>query len=154
MTDICVSKLTIIGSDNGLSPGRHQAIILTNVGILLIRTLGTNFSEILCEIRAFSFKKKHLKVSSAKWLSFCRGFNVLSYHGGPNVKVNLAKLRSESGLSIAPLPPSWALLPRWLPHLISSQTTPKPCTHLTPLGGVRFIYKSDWNSLPLSTTTP
>ena len=32
---ICVSKLTIIGSDNGLSPGRRQAIIWTNAGILL-----------------------------------------------------------------------------------------------------------------------
>ena len=31
---ICVSKLTIIGSDNGLSPGRRQAIIWTNAGIL------------------------------------------------------------------------------------------------------------------------
>ena len=30
MTHICVSKLTIIGSDNGLSPGRRQAIIWTN----------------------------------------------------------------------------------------------------------------------------
>ena len=29
-----VSKLTIIGSDNGLSPGRRQAIIWTNAGIL------------------------------------------------------------------------------------------------------------------------
>ena len=28
--------LTIIGSDNGLSPGRRQAIIRTNVEILLI----------------------------------------------------------------------------------------------------------------------
>ena len=36
-----------IGSDNGLSPGRRQAIIWTNVGILLIEPLGTNFSEIL-----------------------------------------------------------------------------------------------------------
>ena len=27
VTHICVSELTIIGSDNGLSPGRHQAII-------------------------------------------------------------------------------------------------------------------------------
>ena len=44
---ICVSKQTIIGSDNGLSPGRRQAIIWTNAGILLIGTLGTNFSEIL-----------------------------------------------------------------------------------------------------------
>ena len=50
---ICVSKLTIIGSDNGLSPARRQAIIWTNAGILLIRTLGTNFREILSEILAF-----------------------------------------------------------------------------------------------------
>ena len=40
-------QASIIDSDNGTSPGQHQAIILTNVGILLIRTLGTNFSEIL-----------------------------------------------------------------------------------------------------------
>ena len=40
-------NLTIIGSNNGLSPGRHQAIIWTDAGILLIRTLGTSFSEIL-----------------------------------------------------------------------------------------------------------
>ena len=50
MTHICVSKLNIIGSDNGLSPGRRQAIIWTNAGILLIGPLGTNFSEILSEI--------------------------------------------------------------------------------------------------------
>ena len=36
VTHICISKLNIIGSDNGLSPGRHQAIIWTNAGILLI----------------------------------------------------------------------------------------------------------------------
>ena len=64
---ICVGNLTVIGSDNGLSPGRRQAIILTNVGILSIRTLGRNFSEILSEIHSFSFKKKHLKMSFAKW---------------------------------------------------------------------------------------
>ena len=49
-THICVSKLTIIASDNGLSPVQRQAIIWTNAGILLIRPLGTNFSEILIEI--------------------------------------------------------------------------------------------------------
>ena len=41
---VCISNLTIIGSDNGLSPGRRQAIIWTNAGILLIRTLEINFS--------------------------------------------------------------------------------------------------------------
>ena len=45
VTHICVGNLTIIGSDNGLSPGRRQAIIWTNDGILLIGPLGTNFSE-------------------------------------------------------------------------------------------------------------
>ena len=42
-----VSKLTIIGSDNGLSPDRRQAIIWNNAGLLLIRPLGTFFNEIL-----------------------------------------------------------------------------------------------------------
>ena len=42
---IWVGKLTIIGSDNGLSPGRRQAIIWTNAGILLIGHLGRNFSR-------------------------------------------------------------------------------------------------------------
>ena len=64
VTHICVSKLITIGSDNGLSPGRRQAIIWTNAGILLIGTLGTNFSEILSEIHTFSFKKMHLKMAS------------------------------------------------------------------------------------------
>ena len=77
VTHICVGKLTIIGSDNGLSPWRRQAIIWTNAGILLIRPLGTNFSEILIEIQTFSFKKKYLKMSSAKWRPLCLGLNVL-----------------------------------------------------------------------------
>ena len=51
VTHICVSKLTIIGSDNGLSPGRHQAITWTKAVSLLIWPLGTNFSEILIEIQ-------------------------------------------------------------------------------------------------------
>ena len=50
---ICVSNLTTIGSVNGLSPGRRQAITWTNAGILLIGPLGTNFSEILIGIPTF-----------------------------------------------------------------------------------------------------
>ena len=79
VTHICVSRLTITGSDIGLSPGRRQAIIWTNAGILLIRTLGTNFSEILGEIHSFSFSKMHLKISSATWRLFGLGLNELSY---------------------------------------------------------------------------
>ena len=60
VTHICASKLTIIASDNGLSPGRRQAIIWTNAEILLIEPLGTNFNEILIEIHMISFKKKFI----------------------------------------------------------------------------------------------
>ena len=78
VTHICVVKLTIIGLDNGLSPGRRQAITWTNVGILFIGPLGTNFSEMLIEIHIFSFMKIHLKKSSGKWRPFCLGHNVLN----------------------------------------------------------------------------
>ena len=54
MTHICVGNLKIIDSDNGVSPGRRQAIIWTNAGILLIGPIGTNFSEISIEIQTFS----------------------------------------------------------------------------------------------------
>ena len=57
---MCVGNLTIIGSDNGLSPGRRQAISWNNVGMLLIVPPETNFSEMLIEIHTFSFKKIHL----------------------------------------------------------------------------------------------
>ena len=77
VTQICVRKLTIIGSDNGLSPGRRQDIIWTNAGISLIGTLGTNLSEMFIEIHTFSFKKMHLKMSSGKLRPFCLSLNVL-----------------------------------------------------------------------------
>ena len=79
VTHICVSELTTIGSDNGLSLGRRLAIIWSNDGILLIRPLGTNFSEILLGIQISSFNKMHLKMSSAKWRPFCLGLNVLTH---------------------------------------------------------------------------
>ena len=78
MTHIWVGKLTTIGSDNGLSPGRRQVIIWTNAGILLIWPLRTNFNEISIGIQTFSFKKMHLKMASAKWRPFCLGLNVIN----------------------------------------------------------------------------
>ena len=77
VTHICVNKLTIIGSDNGLAPARRQAIIWTNDGILLVGPLGTNFSEILIKIHTFSFKTVYLKMSFGKRWPVCLGLNVL-----------------------------------------------------------------------------
>ena len=81
---ICNSKLTIIGSDNGLSLGRRQAIMETNAGILLIAPIGTNFSEILIEIYTFSIRKMHLEMLSGKRRPYCLDLNVLSLEDGAN----------------------------------------------------------------------
>ena len=78
MTHICINRLTIIDSDNGLLPDQCQAIIRANVGILLIEPLGINCSEILVDIYTFSFRKINLKTSSGKWHPFCLGLNVLT----------------------------------------------------------------------------
>ena len=89
VTHICVSKLTIIGSDNGLLPGRRQAIIWTNDGMLLIGPLGTNCSEILkqnshifiqenafenivCEMAAILSRPQSIKGSVFIWLPNCQ----------------------------------------------------------------------------------
>ena len=140
MTHICVSKLSIIGSDNGLSPGRRQAIIWTNAGILLIWTLGANFSDVWSEIHAFSFKKMHLKMASAKWRPFCLGLKVL--------KAFLAKLHWS--------PPSAAYMPQWTGssmfqvkacRLFSTKPLPEPILaecQLDSLEQISVIFKSEF----------
>ena len=101
VTHICVGGLAIIGSDNGLSPGRRQAFIWTNAGILLIGPLRTNFNEMIFQIRKFWLKKMHMKMSSAKWQPFCLGIIVLKEHMSEahqtmkhwNMTVNTLRLR-------------------------------------------------------------
>ena len=56
VTHICISNLTIIGSNNGLSPGRRQAIVWTNTGKLFIRTIGKNSVKFQSKFRHFHKK--------------------------------------------------------------------------------------------------
>ena len=64
---ICISKLTIIGSDDGWLPGCRQAIIWTNAAILIIEPLKINFSEknafenVACEMATILFGRDELK---------------------------------------------------------------------------------------------
>ena len=74
--------------DNGLAPGRRQAIIWTNARMSLIGPLGTNFNEILIKILNFSFMKMHLKMWSVKWRPFCLSLNEL--RDNPPTAVTLA----------------------------------------------------------------
>ena len=110
VTHIRVSKLIIIGSDNGLSPGRHQAIIWTNARLSLIKPLETNFSEILIEIHSFSFKKIHFKMSSGKWRPFCLGLNeLIQYKRGALLFFKVVHpISYHTGLKITDFVPNWS----------------------------------------------
>ena len=55
---IYVSELVSIGSGNGLSHVRHQAISWNNADLLSIGPPGTNLIEIWIKIQSFSFMKK------------------------------------------------------------------------------------------------
>ena len=80
--------LTINGSDNGLSPDRRQAIIWTNAIILLIRTLGTKFIQILSEMNTFYPRKFIWKCRLRKSGNFvsvsrywvCQGSSIFPEH--------------------------------------------------------------------------
>ena len=55
----------------GLLAWLAKNIFWTNARILLIRPLGTNFSENQLKKQNFSFMKMHLKMSPAKWQPSC-----------------------------------------------------------------------------------
>ena len=150
VTHICVSKLSIIGSDDGVSPGRPQTIIWTNVGILLIRTLGTNFSEILSEIHTFSFKKMRLKMSSVKLRSCCLGLNVKTY---PWRLQRHSKSNSIQLSSVAFWYQQWCL---WKRHRCLALSIPQPIWSLwfwhQSLAGARHISLAS-RATPWAATT-
>ena len=73
--EIISFKNTIIGSDNGLSPIWHQAIILITARLLLIGPLETNFKEKWTKIQQFSFTKMLL---TKKCQQFCRNVKELT----------------------------------------------------------------------------
>ena len=60
VTHMC-HKIIIFGSDNGLSPGHHEAIIWTCAGMLLIGPIGSIFNDILIKFIQF-----HSRNSSSK----------------------------------------------------------------------------------------
>ena len=79
MTRICVSILTTIGSDNGLSPRRCLTIIhyLNQCWNIVNWTHGNKLQWNLIAIQTFSFRKMYLQMSSAKWRPFCLSLDVL-----------------------------------------------------------------------------
>ena len=66
-----------IGSSNGLSSVRHQAITWTKSELYWIETLGINVSGFHLKMQKFPFKKMHFRMSSSKCPPFCSGLHVL-----------------------------------------------------------------------------
>ena len=71
MTHTCVGNITIIGSDNSLSPGRRQAIIKP-----MLEYCQTSM-KFQSEFKHFHSRKC---TSSAKWRPFSLGLNVFMYN--------------------------------------------------------------------------
>ena len=138
----CYPFCSGLGSDNGLSPGRRQAITWTNVGILLIGPLGTNFSEMLIEIHTFSFKKIHLKMSSGKWRRFCLGLNVLKFvpRGPVNKIPALVQIIAWHQPGAKPLSETMLVCftDAYMEHSASLGYWQNPCTH------ANWTHMIDW----------
>ena len=71
VTHIYISKLTIIGSDNGFLPGLCQAIIWTNDNILPITSQGTYFNDILIQENAIVVSKMAAILSRTQCVKAC-----------------------------------------------------------------------------------
>ena len=76
VTQLCFSKLTIVGSDNDLFPDRQQALSEPMSEYCYI-PLGANLNEIFIEIHIFSNRKIHLEMLSGQWRPFYLGLNAL-----------------------------------------------------------------------------
>ena len=76
VTHICISKLTIIGSDNGLSSGQRQTIIWNGQATshylkqcwYIHWALGTNFNEISIKIHTMIFIQENQELITYKFL--------------------------------------------------------------------------------------
>ena len=100
VTHKCGSNLTIIGSDNGLSPGRRQAIIWTNDGILLTGSFAKKPRGILIKIHTSSFNKMHWKMLSRKCLLFCFGLDVSSQITATDLNIRHLHMQTSLGHNI------------------------------------------------------
>ena len=65
----------IIGSDNGMSPGRCE--YLNQCWNIVNWTPRNKFQWNRIKVHSFSLKKMHLNMSSEKWRPFCLGLSVL-----------------------------------------------------------------------------
>ena len=101
-----------IASENSLSHALSKAFIWTSAVILSVRPRGTYFSEILCKIQKFSFKKIHFKMSSAKWWPFCICLNVFILDAPKYLNTSCGKHLNTSCW------PFFCAMSHWMSHIL------------------------------------
>ena len=69
VTHICIRKLTTNGSDNGLTPGRHQSIAWTNCWNIINWTLSNKLRWNFRRNSYICTQESVFRMSSAKWWS-------------------------------------------------------------------------------------
>ena len=104
MAHKCASELTINGSDNGLWPSRRQPIIETNAGILLIRPLGTQFSEISFET-SYNFIQENAVDNVCEMSAIFLGLSVLKCSPTAN---SVGPTLAQRGYCRLHVGPTWA----------------------------------------------
>ena len=76
MAHICVNKLDVIGSSNGLSPVRRQAVVWINDDLLLIGPLEIIFGEIAIKITSTFIQEDAFENVVCETGLFCFGLIV------------------------------------------------------------------------------
>ena len=79
MTHVCVGKLTIIGPVNGLSPGRCQAIVWANGGILLNSKLRNKLQWNLKRNSYIAIHENAFVIVVCEMVASFLGLNVLTF---------------------------------------------------------------------------
>ena len=102
---ICVSKLTIIGSDNGLSPGRRQAIIWTNAGIVNW-TLGNKFQWNLNRIQYIFIQENAFEDVVCEMASMSSRPQCVKFL---NWAIYIMKINPKFFVSVTPASSNWAI---------------------------------------------
>ena len=120
VTHICVSKLTVVGSDNGLPPGRRQAIVWTNAEILLIGPSGTCFRNLNRNSYVFIQENAFCKMAAiCFWPQCVKQHDEVVIRNYPDSKVH--------GANMGPMLATWTLLSEYRPfvrgHWLESQMT-------------------------------
>ena len=95
VTHICIGKLTIIGWDNGLSPGRRQAIYLNQCWNIVNLTLRSKLQWNFNRNSNIFIQENALENVVSQMVSICLGLNVLRVNPSSTDHVNLLKTTTQ-----------------------------------------------------------